>query len=106
MCYIWVIYVTEPIGGEISVASEPAMMENTPKTIMEKALDEQLKNSKCSTSVDMSQRRGCYYTSIPRVIKQKGLQGHELTSLNLDKVSAIGILQLCHWIGIIFLILL
>ena len=82
-------FFTEPIGGEITVASEPAMMKNTPKTAMEKALDEQLKASKFSTSVEKSQQRGCYYTSIPRVIKQKGIQGQELTSLNLDKVSII-----------------
>lgn len=83
------ICFAEPIGGEITVASEPAMMKNTPKTTMEKALDEQLKASKFSTSVEMSSQRGCYYTSIPRVIKQKGIQGQELTSLNLDKVSII-----------------
>ena len=62
------------------------MVKNTPKTAMEKALVEQLKTSKFSTSVDESQSRRCYYTSIPRVIKQKGIHGQELTSLNLDKV--------------------
>nr|BCQ06483.1 FcAAR2 protein [Ficus carica] len=82
-----VIERIEPIGGEFTVASEPAMMKNAPRTAMEKALDEQLKASKCSTSIDTSQRRGCYYTSIPRIIKQKGVQGHELTSLNLDKTQ-------------------
>ncbi|KAM6567104.1 hypothetical protein CsatA_026232 [Cannabis sativa] len=75
----------EPIGGEITVASEPAMMKNTPKTTVEKALDEQLKDSKCSISAENSQQTGCYYTSIPRIIKQKGIQGQELTALNLDK---------------------
>ena len=53
---------------------------------MEKALDQQLRNSKFSNSADKSQNRGCYYTSIPRVIKHKGINGQELTSLNLDKV--------------------
>lgn len=53
---------------------------------MEKALDGQMKSSKFLTSVDNSQSRGCYYTSIPRVIKQKGIHGQELTSLNIDKV--------------------
>ncbi|KAL5745115.1 hypothetical protein ACOSP7_026261 [Xanthoceras sorbifolium] len=76
----------EPIGGEITVTSEPAM-KNTPNTTMEKALDEQLKTSKFSNNVDKSQRKGCYYTSIPRVIKRKGIQGKELTSLNLDKTQ-------------------
>ena len=53
---------------------------------MEKALDEQMKSSKFLTSVDNSQSRRCYYTSIPHVIKQKGIHGQELTSLNIDKV--------------------
>ena len=62
------------------------MVTNTPKTEMEKALDGQMKSSKFLTSVDNSQSRGCYYTSIPRVIKQKGIHGQELSSLNIDKV--------------------
>ena len=53
---------------------------------MEKAVDEQMKSSKFLTSVDNSQSRRCYYASIPRVIKQKGIHGQELTSLNIDKV--------------------
>lgn len=80
-----VIERLEPIGGEISV--ECAMVRNTPITPMEKALDEQLKNSISATSVGKFQRKGCYYTSIPRVIKCKGISGHELTSLNLDKTQ-------------------
>jgi A1 cistron-splicing factor AAR2 len=62
------------------------MVKNTPKTAMEKALVEQLKTSNFSTSVGESQSRRCYYTSIPRVVKQKGIHGQELTSMNLDKV--------------------
>ncbi|KAM1017690.1 hypothetical protein ACFX2A_048222 [Malus domestica] len=78
---------SEPIGGEISIASESAMRINTPNTMTEKALDEQLNASKFSTPSDKSQTRGCYYTSIPRVIKQKGIQCQQLTSLNLDKTQ-------------------
>ncbi|XP_044468855.1 protein AAR2 homolog isoform X2 [Mangifera indica] len=77
----------EPIGGEITVTSESGLGKNTPKTSMEKALDEQLKTSKFSTTEDKSQKKGCYYTSIPRVIKRRGMQGNELTSLNLDKTQ-------------------
>ncbi|XP_031259439.1 protein AAR2 homolog [Pistacia vera] len=77
----------EPIGGEITVTSESGMVKNTPKTSMEKALDEQLRASKFSTTDDNSQKKGCYYTSIPRVIKLRGMQGEELTSLNLDKTQ-------------------
>nr|POE98872.1 protein aar2 like [Quercus suber] len=54
---------------------------------MEKALDEQMKSSKFLTSLDYSQSRRCYYTSIPHVIKQKGIHGQELISLNIDKTQ-------------------
>ncbi|KAK7818945.1 protein aar2 like protein [Quercus suber] len=77
----------EPIGGEITVACESGIVTDAPKTAMEKALDEQMKSSKFLTSVDNSQSRRCYYTSIPRVIKQKGIHGQELTSLNIDKTQ-------------------
>ncbi|KAF7831073.1 protein AAR2-like protein isoform X1 [Senna tora] len=77
----------EPIGGEINVVYENGIFGNAPKTPMEKALDKQLKDSKFETSVDKSQRKGCYYTSVPRVIKRKGIQGQELTSMNLDKTQ-------------------
>ncbi|CAB4304130.1 unnamed protein product [Prunus armeniaca] len=82
-----IIQRIEPIGGEITVASESTMRVNTPSTMMEKALDEQLNASRCSTPSDKSQTRGCYYTSIPRVIKRKGIHGQQLTSLNLDKMG-------------------
>ncbi|XP_028794826.1 protein AAR2 homolog isoform X1 [Neltuma alba] len=84
-----VIERLEPIGGEINVVHESGMVGNTPKTLMEKALEKQLKASKFATSADksQSQRKGCYYTSVPSVIKCKGMQGQELTSLNLDKTQ-------------------
>lgn len=63
------------------------MFRNAPKTPMEKALDTQLKVDNSATSVGKLQRKGCYYTSIPRVVKCKGISGQELTSLNLDKVG-------------------
>ncbi|XP_057441951.1 uncharacterized protein LOC130733724 isoform X2 [Lotus japonicus] len=77
----------EPIGGEITVECENEMVKSTPKVPMEKALDEQLKASTSATSVGRSQRKGCYYTTIPRVVKCKGISGQELTSLNLDKTQ-------------------
>ncbi|PNY01472.1 protein AAR2, partial [Trifolium pratense] len=76
----------EPIGGEISVDCENDMFRNTPKTSMEEALDKQLKIGNSATSVGTTQRKGCYYTSIPRVVKHKGIAAQELTSLNHDKV--------------------
>lgn len=79
----------EPIGGEITVACESGMDKNSPKTSIERALDAQLGTGKfsASTSVDQSKKRGCYYTTIPRVIKRRGMEGKELTSLNLDKTE-------------------
>ncbi|OVA18777.1 A1 cistron-splicing factor [Macleaya cordata] len=78
----------EPIGGEITVACESGLVDAFPKTSMEKALAEQLKNnSKFSETAEKSNKRGCYYTSIPRVVKNKGISGQNLTSLNLDKTQ-------------------
>ncbi|XP_048230769.1 protein AAR2 homolog isoform X2 [Ricinus communis] len=84
-----VIERIEPIGGEITIESESGITRSSPKTAMEKALDEQLRNSKCSVSasVDKAEKRGCYYTSIPHVIKRRGIYSAELTSLNLDKTE-------------------
>ncbi|KAJ0954437.1 putative A1 cistron-splicing factor, AAR2, AAR2 domain superfamily [Helianthus annuus] len=75
----------EPIGGDITVIHEPDILENGPKTAMEEALSEQLKNTNVPTSDDTLKKRGCYYTKIPRLIKKKGVVSQDLTSLNLDK---------------------
>ncbi|XP_023761568.1 uncharacterized protein LOC111909998 [Lactuca sativa] len=77
----------EPIGAEITIIHEPDIFVNNPKTSMEEALSEQLKNTKIQKSDDKVVKRGCYYTKIPRLIKQKGILGQDLTSLNLDKTS-------------------
>ncbi|XP_027331630.1 protein AAR2 homolog isoform X2 [Abrus precatorius] len=82
-----VIERIEPIGGEITVECESDMVRNTPKTPMEETLDNQLKVGNSVTSVGKTQRKGCYYTSIPRIVKCKGVSGQELTSLNLDKTQ-------------------
>ncbi|KAF5780287.1 putative A1 cistron-splicing factor, AAR2, AAR2 domain superfamily [Helianthus annuus] len=82
-----VIERIEPIGGDITVIHEPDILENGPKTAMEEALSEQLKNTNVPTSDDTLKKRGCYYTKIPRLIKKKGVVSQDLTSLNLDKTS-------------------
>ncbi|MFS7890449.1 putative A1 cistron-splicing factor, AAR2, AAR2 domain superfamily [Helianthus anomalus] len=82
-----VIERIEPIGGDITVIHEPDILENGPKTAMEEALSEQLKNTNVRTSDDTLKKRGCYYTKIPRLIKKKGVVSQDLTSLNLDKTS-------------------
>ena len=98
---------TEPIGGDITIACESDLVDQIPKTTMERALADQLKSSKFSKSMDNPKRRGCYYTPIPRFIKHKEIRGQELTSLNLDKVCMIynllhnilltNILIICFW---------
>ncbi|XP_021737225.1 protein AAR2 homolog [Chenopodium quinoa] len=80
-----VIERIEPIGGEITVACESSLVGNIPKTTMEIALAEQLKNSKFNREAETSDKKGCYYTPVPRVIKQRGISVAELTSVNLDK---------------------
>ncbi|KAL0381445.1 UNVERIFIED_CONTAM: protein AAR2 [Sesamum angustifolium] len=77
----------EPIGGEISIACESEMVGKFSKSAMEKSLAGQLKNKKFSAPEEKSQKRGCYYTAIPRVVKHKGMCGKELTSLNIDKTQ-------------------
>ena len=76
----------EPIGAEINVIHEPDILGYGPETAMEKALSEQLKNTNVPISDDKLKKRGCYYTKVPHLIKQKGIPGQDLTSLNLDKV--------------------
>lgn len=91
------LHFTEPIGGEITIAGESEMVGKLSKTTMEKALAEQLKNSKFSMPEEKSEKRSCYYTAIPRVVKHKGICGEELTSLNLDKVF-----ESCHVLNLKF----
>lgn len=86
LTFSFVLKYAEPIGGEITVACETDMVGNIPQSSVEKALAEQLKNSKFSKPVEKSQRKGCYYTPIPRFIKDRGLSKEELTNLNIDKV--------------------
>lgn len=77
----------EPIGGDITVAGELELSDFVPKTTMEKAMVEQLRNNKFTQSSGKSNKQHCYYTSIPHVIKHKGISREELTSLNLDKTQ-------------------
>ncbi|XP_074287419.1 uncharacterized protein LOC141612515 [Silene latifolia] len=94
----------EPIGGEITVESESSLLGVIPKTAMEKALVEQLENSKFHTedknSENKGSKKGCYYTTIPRIIKQKGISGAELTSLNLDKTQILERILLKEYDGV------
>lgn len=66
--------------------NESELLEE-PSTTMEKKLLEQLKDSKfLKPGSKKTQKRGCYYTAIPHVVKQNRISSEELTSLNLDKV--------------------
>ncbi|VVA94239.1 unnamed protein product [Arabis nemorensis] len=78
----------EPVGGEITVIYESAILSGGPKTAMERALDAQMKKSRSkTTSTEQPKGNRFYYTSIPRIIKHKGMSGQELTSMNLDKTQ-------------------
>ncbi|KAL2512622.1 AAR2 protein family [Abeliophyllum distichum] len=63
------------------------MVGSIPKTAMDKAMIEQLKNTKFSKPIEKSQKRGCYYTPIPHVAKHKGIHSEDLTIMNLDKTQ-------------------
>ncbi|PKA54127.1 hypothetical protein AXF42_Ash018137 [Apostasia shenzhenica] len=76
----------EPIGGGITISQESALFGREPKTEMEKRLLEQLKSIKSSQpAAEKNEKRGCYYTTIPKNFKQSNITGEELTALNLDK---------------------
>jgi A1 cistron-splicing factor AAR2 len=62
-------------------------MDKAPQSDMERRLMKQLRESKFAKNVPVqSERRGCYYTSIPASVKHKNVSGGDLTALNLDKV--------------------
>lgn len=87
--YIFDLYLIspEPIGGEITIAWESSWMDKAPQTDMERRLMDQLKDGKFAKNAPVqSERRGCYYTTIPASIKHSNIFGDELTALNLDKV--------------------
>ncbi|KAF9623443.1 hypothetical protein IFM89_003027 [Coptis chinensis] len=90
----------EPIGGEITVTHESELADTVHKTAMEKALVEQLRNSKFSKSSEKVNNRNCYYTPIPRDVKRKGISGEELTSLNLDKTQLLETILTKHYGGV------
>nr|UPW27173.1 AAR2-like protein [Allium cepa] len=81
-----VIAKIEPIGGEISVVHESWLIDKVPLTTMEMQLVEQLKDSKFSKPVSENiEKRRCYYSSIPHIVKERSQFGEDLTSMNLDK---------------------
>ncbi|GAB2288941.1 hypothetical protein Dimus_023247 [Dionaea muscipula] len=94
-----IIEKIEPIGGEITVACDSRLVDDIPKTAMERAMIEQLKTSKTRRSIENSEAKGCYFTPIPRVIKQKGITGQELSSLNLDKTHLLESLLMTEYGG-------
>jgi A1 cistron-splicing factor AAR2 len=85
--YIWFFPYPEPIGGEITIARESSWMDKAPQSDMERCLVEQLGQGKFAKNAPVqSERRVCYYTSIPASVKHKNASGDELTAMNLDKV--------------------
>lgn len=71
-------------------------MDKAPQTDMERRLMDQLKDGKFAKNAPVqSERRGCYYTTIPASIKHSNISGDELTALNLDKVIFWASCQIC-----------
>jgi hypothetical protein len=87
--YVYLFFFSdpEPIGGEITIARESSLMDKAPQSDMERRLVEQLGEGKFAKNAPVqSERRVCYYTSIPASVKHKNVSGDELTAMNLDKV--------------------
>lgn len=83
-----VIERLEPIGGEITIAWESSWLDKAPQTDKERCLMEQLREGKFAKNAPVqSERRGCYYTTIPASVKHRNISGDELTTLNLDKTN-------------------
>lgn len=102
-CKAWLVQnftfnFAEPVGGEITVTYESAILKGGPKTAMERALDAQMKKSKfAASSTEQPKGNRFYYTTIPRIIKHKGMSGQELTSMNLDKVTPLNNFSSLHF---------
>ncbi|XP_062184689.1 uncharacterized protein LOC133888449 [Phragmites australis] len=78
----------ELIGGEVTIAWESSWMDKAPQSDTERCLMEQLREGKFAKNAHVqSERRGCYYTSIPASVKHENISRDELTALNLDKTS-------------------
>lgn len=103
---------TEPVGGDISVMAEAALVRQTPKTPAERRMYEQIAKGKekiSSMSLDGNddveetdnavavESKGtngrCFYTNVPHFVKQAGMTAPELTALNMDKVSDLATLE-------------
>ncbi|XP_066348471.1 uncharacterized protein [Miscanthus floridulus] len=90
----------EPIGGEITIAWESSWLDRAPQSDMERRLVEQLREVKFAKNAPVpSERRGCYYTSIPASVKHKDISGGDLTALNLDKTSLLEIVLAKNYEG-------
>lgn len=87
--FTWFPLFAEPVGAVISVTHESVLFDQVQKTEVEKRLLAQLRNRSYSErSSEKAVKRGCFYTTIPKSVKQRNINGEELTALNLDKVIA------------------
>ncbi|KAK8916225.1 hypothetical protein KSP39_PZI022480 [Platanthera zijinensis] len=78
----------EPIGAEISIAHESTLSDQEKNVKMEKWLAMQLEcNNLLDCSSEKTEKRRCYFTTIPKVVKHRNITGEKLTALNLDKTK-------------------
>lgn len=87
----------EPVGGDISVMAEAALVDKAPRTAAEKRMCEHMAKLKPRfdkevTTGDKEEKKWstggrCFYTQLPGLIKRVGMSPSELTALNMDKVG-------------------
>lgn len=93
----------EPVGGDISVMAEAALVNKAPRTAAEKRMYEHMAKLKPQfdkevTTGDKEENKlstsgRCFYTQLPGLIKRVGMSPSELTALNMDKVGDTPILH-------------
>lgn len=93
----------EPVGGDISVMAEAALVNKAPRTAAEKRMYEHMAKLKPQfdkevTTGDKEENKlstcgCCFYTQLPGLIKRVGMSPSELTALNMDKVGDTPILH-------------
>lgn len=94
--FLWLLVAVEPVGGDISIMAEAALVETGPMTRAEKKMYEHIAEFRQkfpdfrvpgdNQDSQPSNSGRCFYTRLPGLVKRVGMSTSELTALNLDKV--------------------
>lgn len=94
--YLISLVAVEPVGGDISIMAEAALVETGPMTRAEKKMYEHIAKLRLKfpdfkapgddQDSQLSSSGRCFYTRLPGLVKRVGMSTAELTALNLDKV--------------------